>query len=282
MRWLCVFVVIASLVASQRHANADEPATWSTRIAWWNDLFAELPPADDSGFTNDFELEFTHRLDRVQIGAHVFHRMITEQFAGTEFPTDRWDQLDLFALGRTTISRHGIETDVEVRLGPSFGGNLGGLAIQDRWHRLSGTGASTDEGLQSEYNGSNRAALVVGASAQPRFCGSFYCVGIGVVGQVAIGSTGLSLVSAHALAGLQHMTKRSRWSISVEAATSRYATDDPNLTLAGAYRTGANTFEPKLTLAFERRMFTIAWQLRGNEGGSGEATGVFSFSLRAF
>ena len=207
---------------------ASEPAVdWQLRLAWWNDVFAELPPADDSGFTNDFELDLRVTRSFGELGVRVFHRIITEQFGSGFFPTRRWDQLDVFATLRQVRTWRGLILSAESRAGPTFAGNLGGLAVQDGWHRLSGTGASTDEGLQDDYDGSRRAGFVAGSRLAATRRVRFFQAGAGVDGQLALGQTGIRAASAFANARLELGGRATRFVLAGEIALARLGNERP-------------------------------------------------------
>src|SRR5262249_3652475 len=74
---------------------------------------------------------------------------------------------------------------------------FGGLAIQNRWHALSGTGPTIEEGLQDTYDGDRRVAVLAGVrgdasvGARVQGYGAF-------AGQLALGGTGVSRAEAAA------------------------------------------------------------------------------------
>ncbi len=252
------------------HLASADP--WSGRAAIGNDAFTSVsPPLPDDGFTNDLALAIEHRDDDLTLGGSIFHRMITAE----DYTRRRWDELDL----RATL-RWQWRPDVAFGawLGPSFGGDWGGLWIQNTWHGVSGTGPTVDQGLPNVYPGGRTVAVVAGERTRATIdTGVGEHGGVGAYGdvaaQVAIGDTGVTLVDA---AG--GVRARYRWfSAHAELAVTRYHVMDPYLALPGGYRPGWQLeWRVGLELAWSR--YRVSYEYRANEGGSGEPIGVIAFA----
>ena len=256
-----------AILALFRIASAE---SWGGRAAIGNDAFTDvIPPVDDQGFTNDLALEVHHGDDRLAIGGSILHRMIT---AG-DFSRRRWDQLDLRA---TLRWRWRPAVEIGAWLGPSFGGNFGGLAIQNTWHRWSGTGPTIDQGLQNRYPGDRRAGMVAGAQARGSIGGDVAADG-DVAGQLALGATGVTMLALTSGGRARHLWGRAAVAAHVELAVTRYHVEDPYLALPDGYRPGWQLeWRAGLEVAIDR--YRISYEYRANEGGSGEPIGVLAFA----
>lgn len=249
-------------------ARAD---TWRLRAAIDNDAFTEvIPPLDDQGFTNDLALAVVRTDGDLSLGGSISHRMITSR-AGRF----RWDQLDVVATAERTWPR-GLATSVW--LGATFGGNLGGLAMQDRWHAVTGTGPTIDEGLSATYDGDRRAALLAGARETASIGRRVQGYGV-LAGQLALGSTGVSRIEA--AAGVRAIGRVGRTELGAhgELAVARYRVGDPNLALPGGYGAGWQ-LEWRLGAHVAWSRYRVSYEYRANEGGSGEPIGALAFELR--
>ena len=244
--------------------------TWRVRAAIDNDAFTEvIPPLDDQGFTNDFALAIARAEGELAIGGAVLHRMITSRR-----DRRRWDQLDVVATAERASPRAGTAT---AWLGAALGGNLGGRAIQNGWHSISGTGNTLDEGLQDTYDGGRRAALLLGARETAAVGRRVQGYGV-LAGQLAIGGTGVTRVEAAAgVRGRGHLG-RTELGAHGELAVTRYHVGDPNLALPGGYRDGGQ-LEWRLGAHVAWSNYRISYEYRANEGGSGEPLGVLAFEL---
>jgi hypothetical protein len=260
----------AGLMAASSPARAE---TWEVGFTWGNDLFTELdPPIDDSGFTNDLRLRAQRHDGERSFGATILHRMITER-GGPR----RWDQLDVLATGERRFPH----VTGAVRLGPSFGGNLGGRALQNAWHSATGSGPTLSQGLQHRYAFPRQATILAGARVEAAL-GSpseqFYAV---VDGQVPVlPSAGVGFLDLAAGGRVTQETSKVDLSGAVELALTRYASDDPGLTLPGAHRPGAWHVEWRISLAAAWSRYRVMYQYRGGEGGSGEPIGVLDVGVR--
>lgn len=243
-------------------------APWGGRAAIGNDAFADVvPPIEDQGFTNDLALEVHHTDDQLAIGGSIFHRMITANDGSRR----RWDQLDLRA---TLVWRWRPTVDLGAWFGPSFGGNFGGLTIQNTWHDWSGTGPTVDEGLQNIYPGDRRAGIVGGGYARGSIGGDIGAYG-DVTAQLALGSTGVTMFGVTSGARAQHRWRNTALGAHIELAVTRYHVVDPYLALPDGYRAGWQLeWRAGVELAMGR--YRISYEYRANEGGSGEPIGVLA------
>lgn len=244
------------------------------RVAWWNDVFSERSPADDTGFTSDFEVDVWIRLHRGTVRARMMHRTITERFSRR-----RWDQLDLIVAYEDEL-RPRRDTYVELagRAGLTFGGNFGGCAVQNTWHELTGSGITVDEGLQNQYDGGRRAAVLGGLRAALVHGVSIAKLRAGTDAQATLGNTGVATLGGFAGGDLSVPIRRWRLLLTTELALIRYWTSDPNLTLRSAYGVGEWQRQFRVGLGAGIGATSFGWQYRSNEGGSGEPTGVVWFS----
>jgi hypothetical protein len=257
----------AMVLALCRVATAD---AWGGRAAIGNDAFADVYPViDDQGFTNDLALELHHTSDQLAIGGSILHRMITARDATRR----RWDQVDL----RATLAWQW-RPAVELRgwLGPSFGGNFAGLAIQNAWHRWTHSGPTVDDGLPNVYPGDRRVGVVGGGRARGSSGGDLGAYG-DVAGQLAVGATGVTSVDAAAGAYAQHRWGGTALRAHIELALTRYHVEDPYLALPDGYGAGWQ-LEWRAGLELTTGRYRISYEFRANEGGSGEPIGVIAFA----
>ena len=264
-------LVLATIaLASPAHAD---PEVWELRATWGNDLFTEvIPPVDDSGFTNDLGLALSRHCGAWSAGGSLRHRMITEVFGRR-----RWDQVDLFA----TADRRWPYVTGSARLGPSFGGSLGGRAVQNTWHRITGSGPTLDEGLQSDYDGAHRVGLVAGVQLRGHLGEPTHQLYTAADAQLALGSTGVSSIELAAGGRASHHLGRVQLGAHVELAASRYAVDDPNLALRGGYGTDGTQLAYRIGVHVSWSRYQLVYTYRANEGGSGEPIGVIELHTSA-
>ncbi len=254
--------VVAILVVLATTAHADD---WHGRAAIGNDAFTSvIPPLDDQGFTNDLALAVTHADDDLALGGSVFHRMITANDGSRR----RWDELDLRATAAWPW-----RPDVELAgwLGPSFGGNFGGLWIQNTWHAETGTGPTVEQGLQDRYPAGRRVGIVAGGRARGTLGDDVAAYG-DATAQLALGDTGITMLALTAGGRARH-----RWfAAHVELAVTRYDVADPYLALPDGYGAGWQLeWRVGVDVAWSR--YRISYEYRANEGGSGEPIGVIAF-----
>jgi hypothetical protein len=264
-----LWAIAATVALGAASARAD---SWEVDATWGNDLFTELiPPIDDSGFTNDLGLALRQQRGALVVGGSIRHRMITEVFGRR-----RWDQLELFA----TAERRWSYVDGGARLGPSFAGSLGGRAIQNTWHRITRSGPTLDEGLQSDYDGDHRIALIAGIDARAHIGAPLHQLYIAADAQLALGSTGVSWLEVAAGARVAHDLRRVRLGAHGEVAASRFSVDDPNLVLRGGYGTDGTQLSYRVGVDVAWSRYQLAYTYRANEGGSGEPFGVVELIVR--
>lgn len=261
---------IAALMAASSSVIAPSPAraeTWEVGFTWGNDLFTELdPPIDDSGFTNDLRLRAARHDGELSFGGTILHRMITER-GGPR----RWDQLDVLA----TAERRFPHVTGSVRLGPSFGGNLGGRALQNAWHAATGTGPTLAQGLQHRYAFPRQATILAGARVQAALGQADEQVyAVADAQHPVVRSAGVGFLDLAAGARVTRETSKVDLSGAVELALTRYGSDDPGLTLPGAHRPGAWHVEWRIAVTAAWSRYRVTYQYRGGEGGSGEPIGV--------
>jgi len=272
VRWLLALAVMCVWLPVHANEPKSGPARWQLDVQWWNDLFADPPPADDQGFTNDFLLGFEWAMKSATGRVEVFYRIITERYG-----IRRWDQVDLTGAWKTSRRVRGWDMATSARTGLSLGGSFGGQAIQGTWHRVTGSGITVDQGLQSLYDGDRRIAVLVGGRGAVSRRLSLVRGRVGIDAQAALGSTGVSRMWTYAGATLEVPIQSWRLSLDFELVVARYHTSDPNLKLRGGYGTGAWQLEPRLSLAAGVAGHSFGWQYRANESGSGEAVGLFFF-----
>jgi hypothetical protein len=240
---------------------------WETYAAFRNDVFTDLtPPIDDAGFTHDNVFALRRRRGDTAFGGGFVDRWITSRA-----DRHRWDELDVLAFAERTFPH---DVAVEARLGPSFGGNLGGRWMQNAWHGLTGTGPTIDEGLQNLYEGDRHAGVIAGVRARGSIGDAYRAYAI-ADGQVAIGAgvTSIELGGGGAARLGEHVA------LHAELAATRYHVADPNLALPGGYGFGWQ-LEWRLGIDVRFSRFALGYEYRDNEGGSREPIGVVAFRSR--
>lgn len=259
-RWMIALVLMGET------ARADDDAHWLTYAAIRNDVFTDLqPPIDDAGFTHDTVVSLRREHAGLTFGGSILDRWITSRE-----DQRRWDQLELLALGEYAWP-HRIST--VARLGPTFGGNFGGRALQSGWHGLTGTGPTLDQGLQSDYPDHRRAGIVAGGGARADVGSELGGYGV-VDGQLALGGGVTAFqIAVGGRAAWRHLVTH------VELAVSRYHVADPNLGLPGGYGRGFQ-LEWRAGIDVRWSRFQLGYEYRANEGGSGEPIGVIAFQSR--
>lgn len=244
--------------------------TWHVRAAIDNDAFTGIrPPLDDLGFTNDLALAIERRVDIYRFGGSILHRMIT-------YPNrDRWDELDIVATAAHPYTR---ELAGEAWLGPSFGGNFGGRAIQNWWHGTTGTGPTLEEGLANHYPENRKVGVIAGARVTYEDGNAIVHGYATAIGQLAIGQTGVTHgelaggTRVYAHLGDVHFIAHG------ELAASRYHVGDLELAGHAGYGVGFQ-FEWRVGAAIAWSRYRVSYEYRANEGGSGEPIGVLAFDV---
>ena len=241
------------------------------RVAFGNDAFSDLdPPLDDLGFTNDVTIAFWRPRGPYLLGGRLLDRWITE-VGGRR----RWDQVELLA----TVDRPwGPYVMVSARLGPTFGGNLGGRAMQDGWHRLTGTSITLDEGLADLYPGDNTIGVLAGGRLRATVGTTAQAYGV-VDTQLAVGSTGLTSLEVAGGGELIGHVRCVELGVRLELAVDRYHTVDDNLAIPGGY--ALDSWEPawRAGAHVAWRRIRVEYEYRANEGGSGEPIGVVTVQI---
>jgi hypothetical protein len=264
-------IAVLAILLSAASSHAD------LRVAIDNDVLTGGPrPFNDDGFTNDFDIRFWRPLRGYLVGGQLFDRWITEvpRSAGR-----RRDQLDLLAtIARTWGDSPVRDVTVAGRLGPTFGGNLGGRSMQNGFHRLCGCGDTLDQGLQSRYEGDFDAGALIGTRITGRY-GFPHLQAYSVVDtQLAVGA-GVSFVDG--AVGLRF----AGWNGSVkvgahaEVALIGFHATDPGLAIPGGYGEGWDT-AGRFGLYVAWRRYRFEYEFRSNEGGSGEPVGVVAFTVK--
>jgi hypothetical protein len=265
---LALGVIVIALAPAAAHADL--------RVAFGNDSFSDLdPPQDDLGFTNDVTIAFWRSRGPYRIGGMLLDRWITEVGPGRTPGRRRWDQVDLFATVERPWGRYVVTS---ARLGPTFGGNYGGRAMQDGWHRLTGTSITLDEGLADLYDGDNTVGVVAGGRLRATVGDVVRPYGV-VDGQVALGSAGLTSLELVVGSELIGHIRCVELGAHVEAGVDRFHTRDEQLTIPGGYDTG--NWEPvwRVGVHVGWGRIRLAYEYRANEGGSGEPIGVVTVGV---
>lgn len=266
---LSVAVIAVALGAPGAVARAD------VRFAIGNDVFASTPPFDDDGFTNDLDLRFWRPYRGVLIGGEVLERWVTEvpRSGGR-----RRDLLELVGTGERSWGSAPRELTLTGRAGPTFSGNLGGRWGQNAFHTICQCGNTLDEGLQRRYDSATDAGALVGGSAR----GS---VGVPIAQAYAVidaqGALGAGVSWLDAAAGGQLVIRGGTTEIGahLELAVMRYHVADSGLALPGGYRPGWQTAY-RAGLYVARGRIRFEYELRANEGGSGEPIGIVAVTIK--
>jgi hypothetical protein len=263
--WSRRIVASTLLVASLAHADA-----WDFEAELGNDAFdGVLSHTDDNGFTNDFGFAMHHRSGSLAVGGSVFDRMITSRAV-----MRRCDLTEMFA--RVTWFATGLA--IELRAGPTFAGDLGGLWVQSHWHHLSGTGPRDPRELPTVYMRDFRSGAVAGARVKAGVGDPLRAYGT-LDGQAAVGETGVSF--AEAAGGLRASVRLGPVELGLfgELALGRYHVGDPELSIPGAYRRGWQV-DRRVGVAVGVRRYRAAFEYHTNETSSGEAFSVITIERR--
>ncbi len=253
--------------------EAREPF-WHVYAAFRNDALSELdPPLDDQGFTHDNVFALRRESGDYTLGGSFVHRFITSRTS-----RDRSDLVELFATAERSwpdvFAATWPRLTATLRAGPSLGGNWGGRYIQNGFHFLTKTGPTLDEGLQDRYPGGRTVGFALGGRARLEV--GDRVVGYGFAdGQLALGGTGVT--SMQTAVGL--VARSTYVGAHAEVALTGYALGDPYLMLPGGYREGFHV-EWRAGIAVHWSRFSIGYEYRANESGSGEPMGVVEFSSR--
>lgn len=280
---------VLGLLASAAVAELPPPSaeTVGVRFAWLDDGIAglEIPGQprvfpiviDDNGFTNGFELGTAYGPKERWLSLDARLLNLTERPAPGAGTTGlrRWDSLDLVA-GVAWAGQVGLlDWWAMPRLGLAFGGNFGGLWLQSGFHLATGwSGRTEGHGLQNVYGAEDRVGVTVGGRAQGTLALTSWVFLRGRAdAQLALGQTGVSLVSGEVRAGVAKDLGPVRpygW-ISLQAAA--WSAIDPELRLPGGYVPGP-ALTPGLTLGVVWQDLAVAWQLVLNDHGTGYPNGA--------
>jgi hypothetical protein len=259
--------IVASTILAATVAHAD---VWDFEAVLGNDAFdGVLSHPDDNGFTNDLGFAVQRRGRALAIGGSVLDRMITSKAV-----MRRCDLVEAFARAAWVVDGLALE----LRAGPVFAGDLGGLWVQSRWHRLTGTGPRDPHELPRAYMDELRTGGAGGLRAQAGYGGALRAYGT-LDGQVAVGDTGVSF--GEAAAGLRAAYRVGPIQLGVfgELALGRYHVDDPQLAVPGAYRPGWQ-IDRRIGVGVAVDHYRAAFEYHTNETSSGEAFSVITFERR--
>jgi hypothetical protein len=259
-----LLAAIMLLATMPRFASAD------LRVAIRNDVFTDVtPPADDDGFTHDFDIHFWRPYREYLVGARLVDRWVTERVV---YGGIRRDLFDLLATAERTF---GDVLTPSLRIGPTFTGNLGGKVIQNAFHTTCHCGRKLSEGLQDTYVGDNDIGLVTAArvyaatTVQPWLAPYAF-----VDGRLSLG-TGVSSFESTGGAQFRYW----RMAAHVELAFMRFHLVDERFEMAGSYRSGWQ-FGWRAGLQYEKGRVRIGYEYRANEDGSGEPIGVVAVTIK--
>jgi hypothetical protein len=259
-------VASAILAAGVVHADGLE-----MEAVLGNDVFdGVLSHTDDNGFTNDLGLALRLRRGDLAFGGSIRDRMITSSGAKR-----RCDLVELFAT--TTWFPDDLLT-IELRAGPTVAGDLGGLWVQSRWHRLTGTGPRDPRRLPTVYMHDVRVAGVAGVRAELGYGDPIRAYGT-LDAQLALGDTGVSF--AEATGGLRASYGIGPFELGVfgELALGRYGVDDAALAIPGAYRPGWQ-IDQRIGVQLGANRYRVSFEYHTNETSSGESFSEISFEHR--
>ncbi len=263
-----------AVVASLRDEPIDTTIRPSLRLSWFNDQFF-YPNGDDDGFTQAANIGLTLRRGDDTFDLDVRHGMLTERGGD-----HRVDELDILAALSHRVERGAVEYDFGPTVGVSLVGDYGGAQLQDAFHGAIGMGRRLDGALQSEYEGTNQAALIVGAHfTARRDLGVGFSAHAGIDGQLALGPTGVSRVSPRV--GLNWELPRGvvRPVVGAELEVARFFTPDARLQMAGGYDTRHFEAMPRFRIGIANDHFELGWRGTVNQGGAGAQMGEIYLSI---
>jgi hypothetical protein len=147
--------------------------------------------------------------------------------------------------------------------------------MQNGWHAFSNTGPTLDEGLQNMYAGDRRYGLLAGATARATWppAGPAQLYGF-ADGQLGLGA-GVHRGELAAGARVFHR----HLGVHAEVALTAYRVVDPELALPGGYGDGGYV-EWRVGVDLRWSRFSLGYEYRANEGGSGEPIAVIVFEAR--
>ena len=235
-----------------------------------NDVFTDaIPPADDDGFTNDIDVRFWRPRGRYLVGAWVLDRWVT-QIGGKR----RWDMVEAVGTLQRSWGQHLIGA---LRVGPVFGGTLGGRWGQNAFHGVCHCGRLLSEGtLQDTYVGGRSAGAMAGVRVMAT-------AGEGVQPYAvadAQGAVGAGVSSIEGAGGVRVATRLRcvRLAAHGEIAGTRYHVNDPQLGMNGGYGAGWQ-MEWRVGAEVAWSRYHVDYEYRANEGGSGQPFAVVAFTV---
>jgi hypothetical protein len=259
-------VAVTMLVAGVVHADA-----WEMRAVLGNDAFdGVLSHTDDDGFTNDLSLAVRRRRGELALGGSVLDRMITSRAI-----MRRTDLIEVFA--RAAWMLDGVAM-LELRLGPSFVGDLGGEWVQARWHRMTHTGPRDPRETPTMYMHELRAAGVVGLHGETGYGGPLRAYST-LDGQLAVGDTGVSFGEGAGGLRLSYRFGPVELAMFGELALGRYHVDDAELAMPGAYRPGWQ-LDRRIGARVGVGRYRVSLEYHTNETSSGEPFTEIMFERR--
>jgi hypothetical protein len=259
-------VASAMLIAGVVHADV-----WEMQAVLGNDAFdGVLSHTDDDGFTNDLSFALRRRRGELALGASVLDRMITSRAI-----MRRTDLIEVFARAALVLDDLAM---LELRVGPTFAGDLGGQWVQARWHRMTGTGPRDPRETPSVYMHELRTAGVVGLRGEAGYGGPLRAYST-LDGQVAVGDTGVSF--GEAAGGLRAGVQLGPVELAMfgELAFGRYHVDDAELAMPGAYRPGWQ-LDRRIGARVGVGRYRVSFEYHTNETSSGEAFTEIMFERR--
>ncbi|MCK6551374.1 hypothetical protein L6R52_36400, partial [Myxococcota bacterium] len=190
----------------------------------------------------------------------------------------RTDLVELLATHARSLPSGTVVFDVitpRVTLGVQGTGNFGGAGLQDGWHRLGeGTpleGRHLGEGLQDRYTGDEKYALVLGGGVEVKRELGLLELAADASAKVPIGATGLGWVGTSTTARLG----ASRGPFAEGSFGARYQwTNGSDLAFSGAPVSGELVYQPRVTLGWQERgwSLTLDWtrNAMGTQPGLGD------------
>ena len=244
---------------------------WELQAVVGNDAFdGVLSHPDDDGFTNDLAFAARRRRGSLALGGSVLDRMITSRAI-----MRRTDLIEVFARAALVLDDLAM---LELRVGPTFVGDLGGQWVQSHWHRMTHTGPRDPRETPSVYMHDLRAAGVVGLHAETGYGGPLRAYST-LDGQVAVGDTGVSF--GEGAGGLRAAVRLGPVELAMfgEVALGRYDVDDAELAMPGAYRPGWQ-IDRRIGARVGVGRYRVSLEYHTNETSSGEPFTEIMFERR--
>jgi len=274
--WLTAFIIFAITAADDNSFSTQEKdlphVEPLARMGWGNDLFSGTRTHDD-GFTNDLELDFGLDIGQQRWVLESHHSMVTEFFGHL-----RTDDVTFVLSDQVQLLLNKFLFTFRPHVGLALTGNFGGEKLQTWVHRLTGHGRTPKTGLQTQYvdDGQRKSALTPGGAITVEYAfNRFFETRANVDTQIAIGPTGVYWFIASIGAGMQLPYWWIRPVFEVDLVVGRFFTIDPGLRIHGGYETKHFQFMPQIRIALMTKNFSFGWEQQFNEGGAGQANGIF-------